>query len=378
MHLAKVDFHPVEMERKWTFTTARGSRDTTFNLFCRLESDKGHVGWGGGCPSITTGDSPEKCKEEAIQAIRKLKGRNLQGLQETGVPFASPSGIVKLARELVGYGPTLNAAVDGALHDLWGQVQEQPLGELLAGGGPVRDEIPTSHTVPGRPVEKLEPLLKERWDRGLRILKIKLGLDSPRELEILPELLAKGPPTRYRFDPNQGYELSQAISLCQALAPWSSPTDGSSLVEYLEQPLKVGHVDEWRQLHGVTTLPLMLDEAISVPSDLEHYQDGTGKVFTDHVNIKLSKSGGLELGLELANKAQVMGLGCQLGCFGESRLSLAPALHMALAHPVVRFVDLDSHFNLKDDPVAGGVLVKEDGYTLYCADAPGLGVEVNL
>ena len=44
-----------------------------------------------------------------------------------------------------------------------------------------------------------------------------------------------------------------------------------------------------------------------------------------------------------------------IGCFGESRLALTAAAHLAMARPNICFIDLDSAFNFITDPVIGGM-----------------------
>ena len=61
------------------------------------------------------------------------------------------------------------------------------------------------------------------------------------------------------------------------------------------------------------------------------------------------------------------------GCNDESRISIAAALHVALASPATRYLDLDGSFDLAGDLAAGG-FVLADG-RLRTRDAPGLGVD---
>jgi L-alanine-DL-glutamate epimerase-like enolase superfamily enzyme len=56
---------------------------------------------------------------------------------------------------------------------------------------------------------------------------------------------------------------------------------------------------------------------------------------------------------------------------GEIQLSIAAGLHFALSSENVKYADLDSHFNIVDDPSSG--LKFEDGY-LITPDRPGLGI----
>ena len=63
-----------------------------------------------------------------------------------------------------------------------------------------------------------------------------------------------------------------------------------------------------------------------------------------------------------------------IGCFGESRLGLTAAAHLAMARPNIVFLDLDSAYHLRGDPVEGGMVYDDKtGGLIHLDDAPGLG-----
>lgn len=62
------------------------------------------------------------------------------------------------------------------------------------------------------------------------------------------------------------------------------------------------------------------------------------------------------------------------GCMDESIVSISAALHVALASPATRYLDLDGSFDLSRDIVSGG-FVLEDGF-LRTSESPGLGVHL--
>ena len=89
-------------------------------------------------------------------------------------------------------------------------------------------------------------------------------------------------------------------------------------------------------------------------------------------NIKLMKCGGVYEALRIATIAECAGIELMWGCMDESRISIAAALHAALACPATRYLDLDGSFDLARDVAEGGFHLR-DGL-LSISDAPGLGL----
>jgi L-alanine-DL-glutamate epimerase-like enolase superfamily enzyme len=64
-----------------------------------------------------------------------------------------------------------------------------------------------------------------------------------------------------------------------------------------------------------------------------------------------------------------------LGCMMETRLGLTAAAHLVSARPNIRYVDLDGHLVLKEDPIVGGA--RWEGSTITLPDEPGIGAMVD-
>ena len=93
----------------------------------------------------------------------------------------------------------------------------------------------------------------------------------------------------------------------------------------------------------------------------------------DIINIKLMKTGGISNAVRIADIAALYGVECMIGCMIETSISVAAAVHLAVAKSnVITKVDLDGPSLCAFDPVDGGVTFNESEITV--GDAPGLGI----
>ena len=254
------------------------------------------------------------------------------------------------------------AAVDIALHDLWGKVEEKPLWELL--GGSWR-EIATDKTIGLLDPEATIQAALRATGEGFRSLKIKVGGEVPSDIDRVRRVRdAVGPKIALRADANGGYTREEAFSFLKGTE--------SCRLEFLEQPVPLEALEDLRWLADWSPVPVMLDETVSTAGDLRLVLNYVKKPM---VNIKLMKCGGVQPALEIADLLRTHGLSAMIGCNGESQLSLAAAYHFAVGRDEIVYVDLDSHFNLKEDPAGGLDLVQG---VLRELRAPGLGISVSL
>ena len=119
---------------------------------------------------------------------------------------------------------------------------------------------------------------------------------------------------------------------------------------------------------------MMADESILGAPDADRIVEHRAAKL---VNIKLMKCGGITEALEITRRTEPAGIAAMIACNDESRISIAAALHFALAAANVDRADLDGHLDLVDDPAREGVVIRE-GYIMPSGDRPGIGVLVDL
>lgn len=342
----------VEMPLTEPYTIAYETISVAHNLFLRLETDSGLVGFGCAAPDLeVTGETPES----VLRLLREKVEPSLHG--------QNPFQIARHMTYLHTVCPdafSLMAMVDMALHDLLAKQARLPLYQLLGG---YRTSIATSITIGILPVADTVARAEAFARQGFIHLKIKGGQDVEQDIERIKKVREKlGRQVTLRFDANQGYSVKQALRFVQETRACE--------IEILEQPTPKDQLDVLGMVTDQTHLPVMADESLLTLVDVFNIARND---WADMVNIKLMKVGGIAQALHINSVAKAAGMEAMIGCMDESELGISAGLHFALARPNVNFADLDGHLDLLNDPAKGCVILR-DG-VLYPKDAPGLGVE---
>jgi L-alanine-DL-glutamate epimerase-like enolase superfamily enzyme len=230
--------------------------------------------------------------------------------------------------------------------------------------GRAHDALPTSITIGIKPTAEALAEAREYLERGFRVLKVKLGHELEEDIERVTKLRELvGPGVTLRVDPNQGYTPAKLLRFVEET--------GELSIEFLEQPLPA------RDVAALRALPAELRERVAADESLLDETDALELVRPEPAcgifNIKLMKCGGIQPARGIARIAELAGVRLMWGCMDESRISIAAALHAALASPATRYLDLDGSLDLERDVVRGGFAL--EGGVLRTLDAPGLGVK---
>lgn len=351
MKIERIEWYPRDLPRKEPFVTSRHTSTVAQVVFVRVDAE-GLEGWGAASPSEVTGES----KESVAKVLPKLAA------ELRGFAFERGGDLADTMDKVVRANPSAKAAVDMAAFDLIGKAKGVPVHELL---GHARDAVMTDRTVGLMEPEEGVARGKAFVAEGFHALKIKLGGRTDEDVARVRTMReAVGNHILLRADANQAFSFRHALRFSRQAYPL--------VVEFFEQPLEADDLDGMRNLTEASPIAVMADESVVTPHDAAKIAWGKCARL---VNVKVMKAGGIARALEANAICESAGVPTMLGCNAESSLSIAAAVHVVLSQKNVRFADLDSHFNLGDDPARG--LALEKGY-LQVSGKPGLGMDVRL
>jgi muconate cycloisomerase len=304
MKIAKLETLHVKLPprrvHKWTgLTEAIGGY-----ILVKVFADTGQVGWGE-APVLKDwgGDYGRYYGETPGTTIHVI-----QGYLGPAVTGADPANLAELHRimdgAIRGY-PYAKAAVEMAVYDLAARELGVPVFQLL--GGRLRERIPISHSIGLMKVEEAIPEVVQVVGEGIRTIKLKVGVDPARDLEMVRRVReAVGPDIGLCVDANQGYASpAEAIRILRAMERFQ--------LLYAEQPVE--GVARMAEVAAALETPVMADESAWTPQDVLEIVDRRA---ADLISIYTTKPGGLYRALQVAAVAEAAGLPCNVNGSAET------------------------------------------------------------
>ncbi|HSL43043.1 MAG TPA: dipeptide epimerase [Anaerolineales bacterium] len=329
----KLHCEPLTLDLKTTFRVAHGASDQRHNVLVYLDDG---VGEAAAVPYYG------ETQQGIIEYLQSVPDLGNDPFDIDAVLAKRPAGS-RAAR----------AAIDEALHDLWGKKLGQPLYRLF-GLNPNRLPL-TSFTIA---MDEPQVMAEQAKESGYPILKIKLGSEKDEEIVAA---ICRATNARLRVDVNAGWSRERALQLIPRLAEYG--------LEFIEQPLAVDDVEGFFWLKEKlrvqkVDIPIFADETAKTSHDVAKL---AGAI--DGVVVKTMKSEGIREALRMIHTARAHDMQIMLSCMVESSVGVTAAAHLA---PLCDYADLDGPLLIKNDPYQG---LKYEGAKFLLPDGPGLGVE---
>ncbi|HEY8733750.1 MAG TPA: dipeptide epimerase [Puia sp.] len=336
------------------FRIATGTMFHAQNVFIRIDTDEGLTGVGE-CSAfpLITGESQSTCFEMAREFALLWKNKDATDMDAR----------LEDLENFTAFNATAKSAFDMALYDLAAQRAGLPLYKYLKGN---KKPLETDLTIGIDEPEIMAAMAVEFKNKGVRIIKIKLGKDGATDLlRVRMIRTAVGDSIQLRIDANQGWDFDTAKETLLKMAECN--------IEFCEQPLRQWNDHLLPSLRKLSPIKIMADESVF------NHHDAQRLILAgacDYVNIKFAKSGGIAEALRINQVCEKYNVHCMMGGMLESRLALTAFAHFALSQDNIRFYDMDTALlGHEMDPVAGGVRYK--GYFLEIPDSPGIGADLD-
>ena len=332
----KLSWEPYELELRHTFTVASYSRKTTPGVQVRIEYD-GFTGHGEASMPPYLGHTVES----VCAFLQKVD------LGQFADPFQLEEIMAYVDSLSEGDAPA-KAAVDIALHDLFGQLLGQPLFRIW--GLDAAKAPSTTFTIGIDTPEVVREKTLECAGK-FNILKVKVGLDNDEEMIKTIRSVTDLP---LAVDANQGWKDRQkALDEIFWLAEQG--------VVMVEQPMPKERLDDIAWITEHSPVPIFADESIQRLRDIPAIKGAFSGV-----NIKLMKCTGLLEARKMLTYARAEGMKVMLGCMTETSCACTAAAHLS---PGVDFADLDGNLLISNDLFEG--MTVRDGRMIR-PDRPGL------
>ncbi|MBI4206743.1 MAG: mandelate racemase [Betaproteobacteria bacterium] len=361
---------PTRREHKWTGLTEPIGR----YLLVRMTDADGRAGWGEAAALKDWGGEFGRYFGESAS----IAGHVIERYLAPAVKGVDSANIVELHARMdaviKGY-PYAKAAVEFAAYDLAGKRLGVPVHMLL--GGRARERVPVTHSIGLIAIEEAEREAAQVAAEGIRTIKVKVGVDAKRDLEVVRAVRsAAGPAMDICVDANEGYKTpGEAVVVLRAMEQYR--------LKYAEQPCM--GIERIAEVARALDTPVMADESAWNAHDaIQIVQQHA----IDIVSIYTTKPGGLFKAMEVAAVCRAAGIICNVNGSIETGVGNLANVQLAAAAPAVTLscvVPVSTPAEYQKGQI-GGIYYKDDlirvpmkltDGAIEVPTAPGMGIEVD-
>jgi muconate cycloisomerase len=321
MKIRSIETIPIALPRRREHTWSGNSAPIGAYLIVRVLTDDGLVGLGeaptlidwGGDGGRYYGESPKTASYVIADHLAPV----ITGQDPARIAFIHE----RMDRAVKGH-PYAKAAIDLACYDLIGKAAGLPVHAFL--GGSCRTEIAVAHsfglTMTGDAVEQEATFVLAE---GIRSLKVKVGSDLDRDVEVVRRLRKLDATVAVTVDANGAWpDVPTAAEAIRRLDEYA--------LAAVEQP--VAGIRRLAELRARVRPPIMADESAWTPADVYELAEARA---ADYVSIYYSKAGGLHGGAAVAAVCAAVGMRANVNGSAETGVGNAANLHLAACAAVI-------------------------------------------
>jgi L-alanine-DL-glutamate epimerase-like enolase superfamily enzyme len=327
---------------------------TVENIFIRIETDDGFVGWGeaSAAPRMT-GETTASIVAAIDYLTPALIGHD---------PRQFAANLARMDERMYG-NASAKTALELALYDIAGQHAGKPVAELL--GSVVRTRMPVLWMLATGETQVDIEDGRAKIAAGFTAFKIKVGV-NPVEMDIARAIAIREamPGVQISADANQAWTVEQAVRFVEGVGP---------ALDFVEQPVMGHDLEGMAVVARRASVPIGADEGLHSNVDIQRHHDGRA---ARGGSLKMIKLGGVTRTYEASRLCHRLGFSINLaGKIAESSIANAGVLHLASAAPNLDWGLSATQQYLETDVVDDALRI-EDGHVLRPV-GPGLGVRVN-
>jgi len=363
MKIESIELIPVVLPLRSVLTLPRGASRTLAEgkqvILVKMTADDGTVGWGEAGPSRRW--SPETT-HSTYSTLKHYLIPPLIGHDPFDIQGAHTIMNTEIATALDPGQPVAKAAIDLALHDLVCKKLGVTLQTWL--GSKALDGIELSYLVSVPDPEKAAEVTTAALKDGYKAFKVKVGHNPDVDIANVKAVMETAPGCVVWPDANQGYTLSQALSMARAFEDLG--------IEVFEQPIPMTDVYGMKKLLQRTSLSIVLDEAaMGIPYLVELIR----REAVDGVAIKVNKVGGIHYARQMCDLARNAGMVLIGSGLMDASIGFAASVHLFAAYGIEFPADLNGPQHMSDDYLA--VPYPMDGKRALVPEGPGLGITID-
>ena len=279
------------------------------------------IGWGEAAALKDWGGEFGRYFGESAATVELVINRYLAPVVEGLDPANFVELHARMDAVIKGY-PYAKAAVEFAAYDLAGKRLGVPVHVLL--GGRARTRVAVTHSIGLIPVEDAEKEAAQVAAEGIRTIKIKIGSNPKRDIEIVRAVRnAAGPELDICVDANEGYKTpGEAIVALRQMEEFR--------LKYAEQPCM--GIERIAEVARAIDTPVMADESAWNAHDALQIAEQHA---IDIVSIYTTKPGGLYKAMEVAAVCRAAGIACNVNGSIETGIGNLANVQLAAAAPAI-------------------------------------------